>query len=61
MPYIFVDCEGHGSCAALNNHTTFEFGAVEYAKWLTWQFINYYFHLYLRDLEAFERLLKGER
>lgn len=100
---VFVDCEGHGSAASLNNHEAFEFGAVHYAtrkafhgkggsketfeafeKWIMevcpapqprrgsdyhpiddnrdpqyavfvsdnpaydWQFINFYFHYYLR-------------
>lgn len=30
MALIFVDCEGHGPAAAINNHGKFEFGAVEY-------------------------------
>lgn len=29
MALIFVDCEGHGPCAGLNNHEKFEVGAVE--------------------------------
>lgn len=84
MTLIFVDCEGHGPAAGLNDHEKFEFGAVEYKThqtfhgyggtpetfmdfrdWLRqfkgrpifvsdnpaydWQFINYYFHLYLKE------------
>lgn len=30
MSLIFVDCEGHGAAAGMNNHAKFEFGAVEY-------------------------------
>lgn len=26
--YVFVDCEGHGPAAGLNDHSKFEFGAV---------------------------------
>ncbi len=81
MTLIFVDCEGHGPAAGLNDHEKFEVGAVErktlqtfhgiggyartfqdFREWLTqfkgrpifvsdnpaydWQFVNYYFHLY---------------
>lgn len=35
MALIFVDCEGHGPAAALNNHKKFEFGAVEYKSHMT--------------------------
>jgi len=84
MALIFVDCEGHGPAAGLNDYQKFEFGAVEYKTrqtfhgkggteytflefrhWLQqfrgrpifvsdnpaydWQFINYYFHLYLGE------------
>ncbi len=56
---IFVDCEGHGPAPTLNDAVAFEFGAVAYPLKQTfhgtgatketfdWQFINYYFHLFL--------------
>ena len=85
MKLIFVDVEGKGPAATLNNHLKFEWGAVDYdsrktfhrvganeknfmefkqwiydldgaqgpCKFVTdnvaydWQFINYYFHLFL--------------
>ncbi len=81
MALIFVDCEGYGPAAGLNNHEKFEVGAVErktrktfhgisgtqetfqqFREWLAqfkgrpifvsdnpaydWQFVNYYFHLH---------------
>ena len=79
---IFVDCEGHGPAAGLNDASKFEVGAVEFKTrktfhgigatkemfegfeiWIKqfdgnplfvsdnpaydWQFVNYYFHLFL--------------